>query len=77
MSRPSLRIAIAASVVSALYTVTIGAQGSPVAPPLLLVQPEGQASPPTVVTLQDALEQQSVPGCRGHVRHRLEGLQAR
>ena len=38
-----------------LCTVTIGAQGPPLVPPLSLVQPEGQTSPPMVITLQDAL----------------------
>jgi len=47
-----LRIGIPTSIVTVLCTVTLGAQG----PPLSLVQPEGQTSPPMIVTLQDALE---------------------
>jgi len=50
-----MRIAILASICAVLCTVTIGAQGPPLVPPLSLVQPEGQASPPMVITLQDAL----------------------
>jgi outer membrane protein TolC len=51
-----LRIGILTSIVAVLCTVTLGAQGQPLVPPLSLVQPEGQTSPPVVVTLQDALE---------------------
>ena len=51
-----LRIGIPTSIVTVLCTVTLGAQGPPLVPPLSLVQPEGQTSPPLVVTLQDALE---------------------
>jgi len=51
-----LRIAVPTSIVAVLCTVTLGAQAQPLVPPLSLVQPEGQTSPPMVVTLQDALE---------------------
>jgi len=51
-----LRIVVPASIVTVLCTVTLGAQGQPLVPPLSLAQPEGQTSPPMVVTLQDALE---------------------
>ena len=51
-----LRIGIPTSIVTVLCTVTLGAQGPPLVPPLSLVQPEGQTSPPMIVTLQDALE---------------------